>query len=146
MRKFPRRWGPPELIPSNKAKRVKNARTLLQALRSDSEKHFAHTITGDEIWFYYSYESPRVVGHGRDEAILRVSQTIGSKKRRSQIFTFYAPDTKGIILDVIPANIHQPDGTVLSAARNRKYGNKRSAVELLVALLADDLPPALPVR
>jgi hypothetical protein len=53
---------------------------VLQALRSDSEKHFTHIRTGDESWFHHSYELPVMFGHGRDKVIPRISQTIGPRK------------------------------------------------------------------
>jgi hypothetical protein len=81
MRRLTRSWVPHELTLANKAKRVEDARMLLQVLRSGSEKHFACTMTGDESWFSYNYESPKMFGHGREQVIPRVSQTIGSKKQ-----------------------------------------------------------------
>jgi hypothetical protein len=60
--------------------------TLLQALRSDSEEHFARLMTGDESWFSYSYELLTMFGHRRDEVIPKVSQTIGSKKAMTTMF------------------------------------------------------------
>jgi hypothetical protein len=77
---------PHELTSTNKAKRVETMQTLLQALRSDSEKHFVHIMTGDGNWFYYSSESPTMFEQGRDEVIPRVSHTIGSKKMMIIIF------------------------------------------------------------
>jgi hypothetical protein len=47
---------------------------------------------------------------------------------------------------IIPADVHEPDEAALSTARNRKCASKIWAVELLVVLLAGDLPPTLPVR
>jgi hypothetical protein len=44
MRKFTRRSTPHELTPTHKAKRVEEARKLLQAPRSDSEKDFVYII------------------------------------------------------------------------------------------------------
>jgi hypothetical protein len=37
-----------EITPANKAKRVENVRTLLQALKSHLEKQFTQNLTGDE--------------------------------------------------------------------------------------------------
>jgi mevalonate pyrophosphate decarboxylase len=65
MRQFQRRWALHKLTPASKAKRVEDARTLLQALRSDSEKHFAHIMTSNQNCFYSSHESPTIFGHGR---------------------------------------------------------------------------------
>jgi hypothetical protein len=53
-----------ELTLATKAKMVKDARTLLQALRSDSEKLFTYIMTGDESWLYDNDESPTMFGHG----------------------------------------------------------------------------------
>jgi hypothetical protein len=75
-----------QLTPANKAKRVKDARTLLQALRSDPEKRFAHITTGGKSWFYDGYESPAMFGHRRDEVTPRVSQTTNSKKVMIAVF------------------------------------------------------------
>jgi hypothetical protein len=47
---------------------------------------------------------------------------------------------------VILVNVHQPDEAALTTAHNGKCGSKKAAVELLIALLAGDLPPVLPVR
>jgi hypothetical protein len=47
MRNFARRWVPDELTPANKARWVEDARTLLQALRTDLEKPVAHGRTGE---------------------------------------------------------------------------------------------------
>jgi hypothetical protein len=55
-------------------------------------------------------------------------------------------NVNGVIPAVVPADVHQPDETALPAARNPKCGSKPLAIELLVALLAGDLPPALPLH
>jgi hypothetical protein len=55
MRKFPRRWVHHELTPANEVRRV-DARTVLQALRSDSEKNFAYIMADNENWLYQSYQ------------------------------------------------------------------------------------------
>jgi hypothetical protein len=65
-------------LATNKAKRIENAFTLLKAVRSDSENHRTQTMTGNKSRLYYSYESPTMFRQGRDEVILRMSQTIGS--------------------------------------------------------------------
>jgi hypothetical protein len=70
----------------NKPKRVEDARSLRHTLRSNSKKHFAHTMTSEESWFYDNYESPTMFGHGRDEVITRVSPTRRSKKAMITIF------------------------------------------------------------
>jgi hypothetical protein len=58
----------------------------LQALRSDSEKYFAHVITGDDSCVCYHSESPAMFGHGRDDVIPGMSQTIDLKGTMIIIF------------------------------------------------------------
>jgi hypothetical protein len=86
MRTFTRSWISHELTPANKAKRVEDARTLLQALISVSEKDFADIMTGNESWFCYGYELPIIFGHRQNKVNPRVSQTIGSKTTMITIF------------------------------------------------------------
>jgi histone-lysine N-methyltransferase SETMAR len=77
---------PHDLSATEEAKRVPDARTLLQALRNDQSQNFSYIMTGDESWFYYNYESPTVFARARDEVVPRVSPTIGSKKVMITIF------------------------------------------------------------
>jgi hypothetical protein len=86
MRKLTRRWVPHDFSATDKAKRVVDARTLLQALRNDQSHNFSHIMTGDESWFYYNDESPTMFARARDEVVPRVSPTIGSKKVMVTIF------------------------------------------------------------
>jgi hypothetical protein len=72
--------GAPSAHSANKAKRVDDARTLFQALRSDSEKDFAPMIIGGESWFYSCYELLVMFGHRRDEVIPTAARMIGSNK------------------------------------------------------------------
>jgi hypothetical protein len=53
---------------------------------------------------------------------------------------------KDITPEVVPADLNQPDKVALPAARNRKRASQQLVGELLVVLLAGDLPPALPVH
>jgi hypothetical protein len=55
-------------------------------------------------------------------------------------------NAKMISRSVIPTDRHQPDEPALRGPRNRKCACKSPAVELLVALLAANLLPTLPVR
>jgi hypothetical protein len=86
MRKLTRRWMRHELRATDKAKRVVDARTLLQALRNDSSQNFSQITTGDENWFYYNYELRTMFARARDEVVPRVSPTIESKKVMVTIF------------------------------------------------------------
>jgi hypothetical protein len=77
---------PHNLTPASKAKRVIDARMLLQSLRNDQNKNFSHIMTRDKSWFYSAYESPTMFVRSRDEVIPRASPTIGSKKVMVTIF------------------------------------------------------------
>jgi hypothetical protein len=55
-------------------------------------------------------------------------------------------NAKAVTPKAIPADVHQPHEAALPAARNRKCACKRLAAELVVVLLAGDLPPTLPVH
>jgi hypothetical protein len=57
MRKFVRRWIVHDLSEANRRERVLKANLLLEELRADEGNEFANTMTGDESWFYLSYES-----------------------------------------------------------------------------------------
>jgi hypothetical protein len=86
MRKFTRRWVPHELRARAKTTRVVDARMLFQALRNEQSQNFSHIMTGDERWFYDTYESPTMFARARDEVVSRVSPTIGWKKVIVTIF------------------------------------------------------------
>jgi hypothetical protein len=86
MRTFTRSWVPDDLSATDKARRVVDAQTLLQALRNDQSQNFSHIMTGDESWFYYNYESPTMFARARDEVVPRVSPTIGSPNMMAIIF------------------------------------------------------------
>jgi hypothetical protein len=57
IRKFVRRWIPHDLSEASRRKRVLKANLLLEELRADEWNEFASTMTGDEDWFCFSYES-----------------------------------------------------------------------------------------
>jgi hypothetical protein len=57
MRKFVRRWIPPDLNEANQRERVLKANLLLEELRAHEGNEFVNTMTGDESWFCLSYES-----------------------------------------------------------------------------------------
>jgi hypothetical protein len=80
MRKFVRRWTPHDLNEANRRERVLKANLLLEELRADEENESANTITGDESWFFLSYESDSVFARTRDEVIRRTSQKSAVKK------------------------------------------------------------------
>jgi hypothetical protein len=80
MRKFMSGWIPHDLSEANRRERVLKANLLLEELRADEGNEFANTMTGDESWFFLSYESDSMFVGTRDEGILRTSQKIGSEK------------------------------------------------------------------
>jgi hypothetical protein len=80
MRKFVRRWIPHDLSEANRRERVLKANLLLEELQADEGNEFANTMTGDESWFFLSYESDSLFARTRDEVIPRPSQKIGSEK------------------------------------------------------------------
>jgi hypothetical protein len=57
MRKFVKRWIPHDLSEANRRERVLKANLLLEELPADEGNEFAKTMTGDESWFFLSYES-----------------------------------------------------------------------------------------
>jgi hypothetical protein len=57
MRKFVRRWIPPDLSEMNRREQVLKTSLLLEELRADERNEFANTMTGDESWFFLGYES-----------------------------------------------------------------------------------------
>jgi hypothetical protein len=87
MRKFRRRWVPHDRTARDKAKRVFDALMLLQPLRNDQSQNFSHSVTGDESWFYYNYDSPTMFAYARDKLVPGVSPTIGLKKVMITIFS-----------------------------------------------------------
>jgi hypothetical protein len=51
-----------------------------------------------------------------------------------------------VIPAVIPGNVHEPNEAAVAATRDRKCACKPVSVELIVALLAGEIPSLLPVR
>jgi hypothetical protein len=57
MRKFVRWWIPHDLSEANRRERVLKTNLLLEELWADEGNEFANIMTGDESWFFLSYES-----------------------------------------------------------------------------------------
>jgi hypothetical protein len=98
MRKFVRRWILHDLSKVNRRERVLKANLLLEELRADEGNEFANTKTGDENWFFHSYESDSMFARTRDEVILRKSQKIGSEK----VMVTNISGTQLMCLDYLP--------------------------------------------
>jgi hypothetical protein len=69
-----------DLSEANRRERVLKANLLLEELRANEGNEFANTMTGDENWFFLSYESDSMSARTRDEVIPRTSQKIGNGK------------------------------------------------------------------
>jgi hypothetical protein len=80
MRKFVRRWILHDSSEANWRERVLKANLPLEELRADERNEFANTMTGDESWFFLSYESDSIFARTWDEVIPRTPQEIGSEK------------------------------------------------------------------
>jgi hypothetical protein len=86
MRKFMRRWISHDLSEANRRKRVLKTNLLLEELRADEGNEFANAMTGDESWFFLSYESDSMFTHTWNEVIPRAPQKICSEKAMLTIF------------------------------------------------------------
>jgi hypothetical protein len=75
------------LSEANRSERDLKANLLQEELRADEGNELANTITGDENWFFFSYESDSMFARTRDEVIPRTSQKIGREKVMVTIFS-----------------------------------------------------------
>jgi hypothetical protein len=73
MPKFVIRWIPHDLSGANRRERILKANLLLKELQADEGNEFANTMTGDENWFFLSYELDAMFARTRDEVIPRTS-------------------------------------------------------------------------
>jgi hypothetical protein len=80
MRKFSFRWVPHDLTEFQKAQRVKDPRGLLKAPKVDAKNNFVNIITGDESWYYWSYEHQSQGSTSRDTVPTRTPQKIDTKQ------------------------------------------------------------------
>jgi hypothetical protein len=80
MKKFSLPWVPHDLTESQKAQSVKDSRMLLKALKADAKNNFVNIITGDESWYYWSYEYQSQWSTSRDTVPTRTLHKIDSKK------------------------------------------------------------------
>jgi hypothetical protein len=74
------RWILHDLSEANRRERVLKANLLLEELRADEGNEFANIMTGDENWFFLSYESDSMFARTRDEVIPRTSQKSAVKE------------------------------------------------------------------
>jgi hypothetical protein len=65
---------PYDLSEANRRERILKANLLLEEFRGDEGNEFANTMTGDESWFFLSYEPDSMFARTRDEVIPRTSQ------------------------------------------------------------------------
>ena len=80
MQKFRLQWDPHDLTESQKAQHVTDSRMLLKALKADVKNNFVNIITGDESWYYWSYEYQSQWSTSRDTVPTRTLQKSDSKK------------------------------------------------------------------
>jgi histone-lysine N-methyltransferase SETMAR len=83
--KFSLRWVPHDLTDFHKAQRVQDSRRLLKALKVDAKDNFVKSITGDESWYYWSYEHQSQWSTSRATVPTRTFQKIDTTK---SMFTF----------------------------------------------------------
>jgi histone-lysine N-methyltransferase SETMAR len=80
MKKYSLRWVPHDLSEHQKAQRVIDSQSLLEALMEDAENNFVNIVTGDESWYYWSYAHTSQWSPSRDNVPTRTQQKIDSKK------------------------------------------------------------------
>jgi hypothetical protein len=86
------------LSEANRRERVLKANLFLEELRAGEGNKFASTMTGDESWFFLSYESDSMFARTQYEVIPRMLQKIGSEK---VMVTFFS-GTQLMCLDYLP--------------------------------------------
>jgi len=80
LKKFMSRWVPHRLTDEQKALRVSLSRELLGSLGSMTRTQLGHVITGDESWFYLSYDKSGIWARSAEEVQPRVKPKIGTPK------------------------------------------------------------------
>ena len=99
MRKFSLRWVPHVLGIDQKRERVTESQKLLEALKADAPNEFANIITGDESWYYWSYDHSSQWSTSRDLVPTRALKKIDSKK---SMFTLIFSGLGLLLLDILP--------------------------------------------
>jgi histone-lysine N-methyltransferase SETMAR len=99
MRKFSFRWVPHDLTEFQNAQSVKNSRGLLKVLKVDAKNNFVNIITGDERWYYWSYEHESQWSTSRATVPSRTFQKIDTKK---SMFTFIFSECSLLTLNQLP--------------------------------------------
>lgn len=61
-----------------KKKRINSSLVLKSVLVSDSQKDFNNLITGDQLWFFLSYEPSKKLSISKDDVPFRVSKNIST--------------------------------------------------------------------
>jgi len=99
LKKFMSRWVPHQLTSEHKSQRVSLSRELLGSLRSMTRTQLGHVITGDESWFYLSYDRSGVWARSAEEAPPRVRPKIDTPK---VLVTVFWGINGLILLDALP--------------------------------------------
>lgn len=93
------RWVPYSLTCDLKNRRKNGAQQLKQTLLTESKTDYNHLITGDQSWFYLSYEPKRKWSLTKDEVPVRVSKAIHTKK---VMLTIMFTKNKLLLIDLLP--------------------------------------------
>lgn len=80
------KWVPHSLTDEQKAKRILISKQLLKKLRSAKHHSWNYFLTGDESWFYLSYEHERMWVESGDEPQTRSKKMIGDEKVLVSVF------------------------------------------------------------
>jgi hypothetical protein len=100
MKCFHLRWVPHPLTDSEKAKRLRHAQEMTEALGTNSRTGFKHLLTGDESWMTYDQRPTRMWAVNWSCTDEKVCPTNYSQKITVTVFL----GVEGIaLLDVLPA-------------------------------------------
>lgn len=93
------RWVPYFLTSDLKNRRKNGAQQLKNALLNESKKDYNHLITGDQSWFFLSYEPKRKWSLTKEEVPVRVSKAIHTQK---VMITIMFTKNNLLLVDLLP--------------------------------------------
>ena len=80
------KWVSHSLTEEQKAKRILISKQLLKTIRPSKHHNWKYFLTGDESWFYLSYEHERMWVESGDEPQKRSKKMIGEEKDLVSVF------------------------------------------------------------
>lgn len=80
------KWIPHRLNEGQKEERVSISKELLKILRSAKHRGWKYFVTGDESWFYFSYDHDRMWIQPGEKPETREKKMIGSQKAMLSVF------------------------------------------------------------